>query len=164
VPTGATTGNVVVIVGGIASNGVQFTVNTATSVKLIQHAGTDAGTATSASRSFTSSNTAGNFIAVVIRAGKSGQVFSVSDSRGKYIPKGGQLQHDRGSQYHGYLLRGEHAGGANTVTVSDTISALYDLRFEYSGVAGSSSLDATAVSEGNSASPNSGNAFPSLSG
>src|SRR5882672_9872807 len=86
VPTGATTGNVVVTVGGIASNGVPFTVN-AGSVKLIQHASKDAGTTTSASLSFTSINTGGNFIAVVIRAGKSGQVFSVSDSRGNTYRK-----------------------------------------------------------------------------
>jgi len=164
VPTGATTGNVVVTVGGIASNGVPFTVNTG-SVKLIQHASKDAGTTTSASLSFTSINTGGNFIAVVIRAGKSGQVFSVSDSRGNTYRKAISFNMTVDLETIGIYYAENIPGGANTVTVSDTISGT--LRFailEYSGVAVSNSLDATAVSEGTGVSANSGNAFPSLSG
>jgi len=165
VPTGATTGNVVVTVGGVASNGVQFTVNTAGSVKLIQHVGKDAGTTTSSSLSFASSNTAGNFIAVVIRAGKSGQVFTVSDSRANTYRKAITFNMTVDPDTMGIYYAENIAGGTNTVTVSDTISGT--LRFailEYSGVAVSSSLDATAVSQGISVSPNSGNAFPSLNG
>src|SRR5271163_181107 len=54
----------------------------ATGITLIQSAGTDAGTTTSASLSFTASNAAGDFIAVCIRAGQAGEVFTVTDSRG----------------------------------------------------------------------------------
>ena len=164
VPTGATTGNVVVTASAIASNGVQFTVNTG-SIKLIQHVGTDAGTTTSALLSFASSNTAGNFIAVVIRAGKSGQVFTVSDSRGNTYRKAITFNMTVDLDTMGIYYAESIAGGANTVTVSDTIAGT--LRFaimEYSGVAVTSSLDATAASEGTTISPNSGNAFPSLSG
>lgn len=49
------------------------------------------------------------------------------------------------------------AGGANTITVSDTAAST--LRFailEYSGVATSGSLEAAAVMQGDSASPSSG--------
>src|SRR5580658_6957976 len=49
----------------------------ATGITLIQSAGTDAGTTTSASLSFTANNTAGDFIAVCIRAGQAGEVFTV---------------------------------------------------------------------------------------
>jgi len=57
------------------------------------------------------------------------------------------------------------AGGANTVTVSDTISAT--LRFailEYSGVATTNSLDMTASAQGTSTSPSSGSATTSANG
>jgi hypothetical protein len=164
VPAGATTGNVVVTAGGLASNGVLFTVNSG-SIKLIQHIGTDAGTTTSASLSFSSNNASGNFVAVLIRAGKSGQVFTVSDSRGNTYRKAVSFNMTMDAETIGIYYAEFVAGGPNTVTVSDTISGT--LRFaimEYSGVAVSGSLDATAVSEGISASPNSGNALPSLGG
>jgi len=56
-------------------------------------------------------------------------------------------------------------GGANTITVSDTI--LGTLRFsilEYSGIAIANSLDATATGQGTSASPNSANAVTTWNG
>src|SRR5947208_3101711 len=82
VPSGATTGNVVVTVVGQASNGVPFTVTTPpANIVLVQHKGIDAGTTTTSTLAFTSANTAGNFIAVVIRGGNSNaQVFTVRDS------------------------------------------------------------------------------------
>ena len=126
------------------------------SIKLIQHVGTDAGTTTSALLSFASSNTAGNFIAVVIRAGKSGQVFTVSDSRGNTYRKAITFNMTEDLDTMGIYYAESIAGGANTVTVSDTIAGT--LRFaimEYSGVAVTSSLDATAASEGTTISPNS---------
>jgi len=72
VPTGATTGNVVVSVGGVASNGVAFIVTAGSgSIKLVQHTSKDAGITNSSTLAFPTNNTAGNFIAVIIRAGKS---------------------------------------------------------------------------------------------
>jgi hypothetical protein len=164
VPTGATTGNVVVTVGGIASNGVPFTLNTG-SITLIQHAGTDAGTTTSASLSFTSSNAVGNFIAVVIRAGKSGQVFNISDSRGNLYKQAISFNMTVDANTIGIFYAENILGGTNTVTVSDSISGT--LRFsilEYSGVTTANSLDATVVSQGSSTSPSSGSLATSLSG
>jgi hypothetical protein len=165
VPSGATTGNVVVTAGGIASNGVPFTVNASSSFKLVQHASKDAGTTTSASLAFTSNNAAGNFIAVVIRAGRSGQVFTVSDSRGNTYKKAITFNMTVDPNTMGIYYAENISAGANTITVSDTISGT--LRFaimEYSGVATLNSIDATAVSQGTSVSPNSGTATTSLSG
>jgi len=143
---------------------VPFTVNPASSIKLIQSTGIDAGTNTSASLPFTSSNTAGNFIAVAIRAGQSGQVFTVSDSRGNTYRKATGLSLTQDGETIGIYYAEFIAGGANTVTVSDTISAT--LRFailEYSGVAISNSLDAAAASQGHDTTPTTGNISTSQS-
>src|SRR5439155_13376708 len=48
-------------------------------ITLAQHTSWDAGATTAASLAFAASNTAGNWIAVVIRAGASGETFTVSD-------------------------------------------------------------------------------------
>ena len=155
VPSGATSGNIVVTVGGVASNGVAFTVNSAApSITLVQHTSKDAGTTASSSLTFRVNNTAGNFIAVVIRAGKSGQVFSVSDSRGNVYKQAIQFNLTVDAETLGIFYAENIAGGANTITVSNTI--LGTMRFavlEYSGVATSNSLDVSAVAEGTSASP-----------
>src|SRR6266404_961940 len=138
-------------------------------IALVQHASSDAGTTKSSTLAFPSSNTAGNFIAVVIRAGKTGQLFTITDSRQNTyrqavqfnvtidVPNGDTL---------GIFYAENIAGGANTITVSDTI--LGTLRFailEYSGVAPANSLDGTAAAaQGTNASPNSGNLTTTASG
>src|SRR6185437_386721 len=92
VPAGATTGNVVVTVGGIASNGIAFSVQSATAgIKLVQHIGKDAGSTTTSSLTFSVNNTAGDWIGVVIRAGRSNQVFTVSDTRANTYRKAVQF-------------------------------------------------------------------------
>src|SRR5207245_2771644 len=74
VPAGATTGSVVVTVGGVASNGVNFTVQGTTGgIIFVQREGKDAGTTTSSSLAFESNNAAGNWIGVCVRAGLSSQ-------------------------------------------------------------------------------------------
>jgi hypothetical protein len=57
------------------------------------------------------------------------------------------------------------AAGANTVTVSDSITGgtLRFAIFEYSGVATTGSLDVTAAAQGTSATPNSGSAATTAS-
>jgi hypothetical protein len=157
VPTGATSGNVVVTANGIASNGVAFTVNTG-GIKLVQHAGKDAGTTNSSALAFPANNTAGNWIAVVIRAGKSGQVFTLSDSHSNVYKQAFVLNMTVDLDTIAIYYAENIAGGANTVTVSDTV-ANGTLRFailEYSGVALSNSLDAAISSEGNGSTPSSG--------
>jgi hypothetical protein len=135
-------------------------------ITLVQHTSKDAGTTTSSTLAFASSNTAGNFIAVVIRAGKAGQVFTVTDSRGNTYRKPMQFSETVDGTTLGILYAENIAGGPNTITVSDSISGT--MRFailEYSGVATANSLDGVAVaSQGTSASPNSGNLTTTASG
>src|SRR5205814_1355182 len=108
-PAGVTTGNVVVTVGGIASNGVSFTV---------------AGTPPSSSLALTAANTAGNWIGVAIRAGSSNQVFTITDSRGNTYRQAGQfnvtLDPPNGDTVAIYYAE-NIGGGANTVTIANTI-------------------------------------------
>jgi hypothetical protein len=167
VPAGATTGNVVVAVGGVASNGVAFTVTAGSgSIKLVQHASKDAGTTNSSALAFASNNAAGNFIAVIIRAGKSGQVISVSDSHSNTYKQAALLNMTLDGETDAIYYAENIAGGANTVTVSDNIAA-GTLRFailEYSGVALSSSIDNAAVAEGTGTAPATANAPTSWGG
>ncbi len=138
------------------------------SVALVQREGIDVASATSATLAFNSNNTAGNWIAVCIRAGRSGEAFTVTDSRGNTYHQAVQLN-DTLDTPNGNTIAIFYAenisAGANTVTVADTISAT--LRFailEYSGVATANSLDVTASTQGSSTSPNSGNATTTASG
>jgi hypothetical protein len=167
VPTGATTGSVVVSVGGVASNGVAFTVTAGSGgIKLVQHAGKDAGIVNTSTLAFPTNNNAGNFIAVIIRAGKSGQVLNVSDSHSNAYKQAVLFNMTVDGETDAIYYAENIAGGANTVTVSDNISA-GTLRFsimEYSGVALSSSLDNAAAAEGTGTSPSTANAPTSWGG
>jgi len=117
VPAGATTGNVVVTVSGSSSNGVGFTVSAATAITLVQHQSKDGGTTTSSSLAFTTSNRAGNFIAVVLRVFGTGQTLTVADTRGNTYRQAAQF--NGGTDHAGAIYYAENIGsGANTVTVS----------------------------------------------
>src|SRR5262245_4216682 len=124
-------------------------------ITLLQHAGKDAGTTTSSSLAFPAGNTAGNWLAVVVRAGLTGQEFTVTDTRGNTYRQVVQLNEMLDAVTLGLYYAENIAGGPNTVTVSDTLTG-GTLRFailEYAGVAASGSLDGTpAVAEETSAS------------
>ena len=156
VPLGATTGNVVVSIGGVPSNGVAFTVTAGSgSIKLVQHTSKDAGITNSSSLAFASNNTAGNFIAVLIRAGKVGQVFTVSDSHSNTYKQAVLLTMTLDGETDAIYYAENIAGGANTVTVADNVAA-GTLRFsimEYSGVTLSNSLDNASATEGTGTAP-----------
>src|ERR1700728_4561562 len=139
-----------------------------TAPTLVQGATMDAGIATSASMAFPSNNTAGNFIAVCVRGGVSGETFTITDSLGNTYrpavllnvtvdtPSGDTL---------GIYYAENISGGANAVTVSGSASATIRMGImEYSGIVTTNSLDATAAAQGVSALPNSGNAITSLGG
>ena len=105
--------------------------------RLVQHTGQDAGTTQSSTLAFPANNTAGNFIAVVIRAGKRDQVFTVSDTRGNTYRRALQINQTLDTTTVAIYYAENIAGGANTVTVSDTVNG-GTLRFailEYAGVA-----------------------------
>ena len=141
----------------------------AQTITLVQHSSKDAGITSSSTLAFTSSNTAGNFIAVAIRAGKSGQVFTVSDSSRDTFQKAIQanetLDVPNGETFAIFYAE-NIAGGANTITVANSIAnnTLRFAIFEYSGVATSLSLDTTAANMGSSTAPNSGSATTAASG
>jgi hypothetical protein len=124
---------------------------------LVQHTSRDAGTTTSATLAFASNTTAGNFIAVVIRSSQTGQVYTVTDSRGNVYKKAVQLNETVDTTSVAIYYAENIAGGANAVTVSNSVTGT--LRFailEYSGVAGSASLGAVASAQGTGSTPSSG--------
>jgi hypothetical protein len=163
VPTGATTGNVVVTTGGLSSNGFTFTVTTV--APLVQHTSIDAGTTTSAGLSFSSNNTAGNWIGVCIRAGAQNETFTVTDTRGNTYRTALQFNETKDGNTLAIFYAENIGGGANTVTVSQSVSAA--LRFailEYTGIATSGSLDVTVKGQGNSGTASSGNLTTTANG
>src|SRR5438477_9603273 len=143
-------------------------VQTEAAITLVQHTSRDAGTTTSATLAFPASTTTGNFIAVVIRAGRSGQVFTVTDSRGNVyqlavrfdvtgdLPNGSTL---------GILYVPAISGGATTVTVSmPTAGTLRFAILEYAGLATTSVLDGATATQGTSAAPSSGTVTTAANG
>jgi len=143
---------------GATSNTATLTVNTP--ITLVQDASLDVGINSYGSLAFTSPNTAGNWIGVVVRAGESNEVFTVRDSAGNMYRKAIQrnVTGSPGGESLAIFYAESIAGGANTVTVSGSVSDT-TLRFailEYSGVAASSSLDRVVSAQGSSATPASG--------
>src|SRR5229473_505655 len=135
-------------------------------ITLVQHTSKDAGTTTTSSLSFTSANTAGNLIAVCVRGGlSSSQVFTIVDSNGNTYRQASQIGFTTSAVTLAVYYAENIKSGANTVTVSDTVSG--PLRFailEYSGVAVANSLDASVSATGLGSAPNSGNLTTTASG
>ena len=130
-------------------------VHAQSAIGLVQHADKDGGTTTTTSLAFASPNTAGNWIAVCARGGfSSSQVFTVSDSNGNLYRRAAQIGFTGSSVTLAIFYAENIKGGANTVTVSDTVSAPLRIAIlEYSGVATSNSLDAAVAGTGTSAFP-----------
>jgi hypothetical protein len=128
----------------------------------------DAEVATSASMAFPTNNTAGNFIAVCVRGGASGETFTVTDSRGNTYRPAVLLNVTVDTPFGdtlGIYYAENISGGANAVTVSGSASATLRMGIlEYSGIATTNSLDATAAAQGVGAQPSSGNAATSSGG
>src|SRR5262249_48566654 len=90
---------------------------------LVQHASQDAGVSTSSLLALAANNTPGNWIGVIIRAGRAGETFSVSDSGGNiYHPavQFNQTLDAPGGETLAIFYAENIAGGANSVTVSDS--------------------------------------------
>jgi hypothetical protein len=135
-------------------------------ITLVQHRGTDAGNAASSSLTFSSSNAAGNWIAVAIRAVPNDLALTVTDSRGNTYRKAVQLNESIDDMAVAIFYAENIAGGSNAVTVSRPQSG-GTLRYailEFSGVALANSLDRTAAAQGTSTTPNSGSAITMSSG
>lgn len=138
-------------------------------IALVQHTSQDAGKETGGlTLSFRSNNSAGNFIAVLVRVGSSGDTLNISDSKGNVYKKAVQLDvtldTPKGHTLAIYYAE-KIAGGPNAVTVSGSVYATLQFAIlEYSGVAASQSLDVTAAVQGSSTSANSGSATTTTSG
>jgi len=167
--------NVATIAGGGESNtgndqaSDPTTINppSSSSIALVQHASKDAGVTTSSSLAFPSANTAGNWIAVAVRAGNAGQTFTVTDTQHNTYKLAAQLNETLDTASLAVYYAESIGGGANTVTVSDSISGgtLRFAAFEYSGVAASGSADgAPAMAEGTGTAVNSGSTATSAGG
>jgi probable HAF family extracellular repeat protein len=135
-------------------------------ISLMQHTSKDAGSVTSSSLAFTSTNVAGNWVAVAVRAWPSAPSLTVTDARGNTYRKAVQLNETVDRMTLGIFYAENIAGGSNTVTVSGIPSG-GTLRFailEYSGVATAGSLDVTAASQGTSSAPTTGSATTTSNG
>jgi hypothetical protein len=125
-------------------------------ITLVQHASKDAGSTTSSTLGFGATNTTGNFIVVCVRAGALNEVITVSDTRANIYRKAIQFN-QTADGFTGAIFYAERiAAGANSVTVSDSISGT--LRFsilEYAGVATSASLDVATAAQGHGTSASS---------
>src|SRR5690242_1433818 len=135
-------------------------------IQLAQSSGTDAGIATTASLPFVAPNAAGNWIGVVVRGGmSSSQVFTVTDSNGNTYRQAAQMGFKATAVTLAIYYAENINGGANTVTVSDTVSGPFRFAIlEYAGVATSGSLDVTATATATSTLPDSGNVSTTASG
>jgi hypothetical protein len=151
---------------GVLSNGFSYTSTTPSSISLVQRSGKNAGTTRSSKLAFTAANTAGNWIGVAIRAGRTGQTFTIRDTRGNTYRRAVQLNDTVSGTTVALFYAENVAGGANTVTVSDTLNG-GTLRFailEYVGVAKLNSLDRAVASRGYGTTPNSGPATTTANG
>ncbi|MGB9405461.1 MAG: IPT/TIG domain-containing protein [Candidatus Acidiferrales bacterium] len=150
----------IVLLGGIIEQA-----QAQSAIALVQDASKDAGVTSSSSLAFPAANIAGHWIGVVIRAGQAGETFTVSDSRKNTYHKAVQFNETGNGNTLGLFYAQNIAGGANTITVSDTKSNT--LRFailEYSGVATANALDVSVAAQGKSTAANSGNTTTTSSG
>jgi IPT/TIG domain/Family of unknown function (DUF6298)/Putative collagen-binding domain of a collagenase len=145
-----------------------ITSSKAAGISFVQRASADAGTTTHSTLAFPHANAAGNWIAVCVRAGRSGESFTVSDSHSNIYRRAAQLNItvDTPNGDTVAIFYAENiSSGSNTVTVSDTIlSTLRFAVFEYAGVAPSNSLDVSAGAQGVGSSASSGNITPGSAG
>ena len=156
-------------VGTAATQSFTLTVSAAGGggIKLVQHASVDEGIASlsSASLSFASKNTVGNWIAVGIRVGEPNETITVKDSKGNTYHSATQINQTGDGDTLAIFYAENIAAGTNTVTVS--VSSADTLRIailEFSGVASSGSIDQATASQGSNASPNSGSITTTASG
>jgi uncharacterized repeat protein (TIGR01451 family) len=140
----------------------------APAIALVQHAKRDTGNSSSTTLAFAASNTAGNWIGVVIRGGASGLTFSVSDTNGNLYKQAVKLNitvdtplGDTLAIWYAENIR----GGANTVTVTQSSGVTLRLAvLEFAGVAPTNSLDVTTAAQGTSTTSSSGTVTPSVAG
>jgi RHS repeat-associated protein len=158
VPSGATTGNVVVSLSGVGSNGVAFMVVPAPQppgANFIQGNYSTPGTITTAPVTYVAAQVAGDLNVVVVGwRDTTATVKSVADSAGNTysLAVGPTTQISNGTQsiYYAKNIKAATAGG-NTVTVTFSAAATTpDIRIaEYSGIDPNNPLDVSIGKETN---------------
>ena len=163
VPAGATTGNVVVAVGGVASAGVAFSVGSIAPLAFVQvNFTTPQAAQTPVTVTYTRAQTAGNLNVVVVGWNDAvAQVNSVVDSKGNayFLAVGPTVQSGTQTQAIYYAKNiAAAAANSNTVTVSfSQAAAAPDVRIaEYSGIDPTTPVDVVATAQGSGASSSSG--------
>ena len=152
VPTGATTGNVVVTVGGLASNGVNFTVTPsggAGTFTLVQQVGVHICSGSTACNIKVAA-TGSNHLLVVTAGSASGIpsfVTGVSGGGTWTVPSGCKISNgDWGSENCGYAL--SSTSGATTITLTLSNTDVYHVVFwEYSFTSPPILLDAIGAAQ-----------------
>ena len=162
-PAGAATGNVVVTVGGLASNGSAFTVTTPAAISFVQqNYATPQSPTASVAVPFTAAQTAADLNVVVVGwSDATRTVQSVIDSKGNaYIRAVGPTVVTGSLTQSIYYAKNivAAAAGANTVTVTFSGAATYpDVRVaEYRGLDPVNPLDGAVAGTGTSLTSDSG--------
>src|SRR5208283_3295045 len=159
VPSGATTGNVVVMVGGVASNGVNFTVQS--SIKLVQHGSTDNGASVTGSVVVTLNGVAsGDLLTCSLTSGASAATtLTVSDSVNGAWSAANAAHYNSGiGQTTGQYYVANSKAGNVTITGTSGSAGPYEAMNcqEWSGVATASPLDQGTQQDGTTANPTAG--------
>jgi len=167
VPSGTTSGNVVVTVSGAASNGVGFTVS---AIRHVQQAATgdeSGATYASFSATFGSATTTGNAIILGLAYGNVNPSITATDSQGNAYTEAIRT-YDAGHNEGCAILYATNitGGTSNTVTVSfgNTVAYLSLAIHEYTGIAATSALDVVSGSTGGGADLSSGFATTTANG
>lgn len=161
VPSGATSGNVVVTEGGVPSNGVAFTVSPITYLQ-----GNSANTSSQVvtlTVPYTAAQTAGNLNVVAVGFISPAQIQSVTDTKGNiYSLAVGPTTEPAANQgqaiYYAKNIAAA-AANANSVTVKFSANTFPDIRIaEYRGLDTSNPLDVSVAQIGELGAPSSGSA------
>jgi glucose/arabinose dehydrogenase len=124
------------------------------SIALVQHASRDAGSTASATLAYPTSNSAGNWNGVVVRAAGLNQVLTISDSNGNQYRKAAQFNVTLDGVTLAVFYAENIKAGVNTIQVTNTQSGTLRIAIlEYRGVATANSLDQAGSGEGTSAAP-----------
>jgi RHS repeat-associated protein len=153
VPAGATTGNVLVTVAGLASNGVKFTI--LTPINRVQQNDAETVGSTTNSVTFTGAQTAGSLIVVALKFSDNATFVSLTDTSGNtYVQCGNEIDYTteqvRARIYAAYNIASA-AANSNTVTLTVSTVPNDDIRLwinEYSGAATSGANDVNAATFG----------------
>ena len=163
VPTAATSGNVVVTVGGRASNGVSFTVTPVTappqpppaagaSPTLVQHASGSSSQGYGLSRyviQLPNGTLAGNCIIVAFQYASASPAISVTDDKGDTYISG--VTHTDYNQIVNIYYALNVAAGARVITISfsgATPNYVTGMASEFNNIATSSAIDASTSADG----------------